>query len=113
VTNKRYGYIRPYSNERIKFRMLFTTFKNLKTTKLKLHDCQKEIKEREYLLGTELQHISGTHKILIDLLEPKEVMVTGLYYIQCHYKKQNEAGVYRDVLLANKLGDILTQYIAY
>lgn len=74
---------------------------------MKLSDCEKEIKERQYLLGTELEHISGTHEIEIDSLEPMEVMETGLYYIQCHYNKQNEAGVYGDVLLANKLGNKL------
>jgi hypothetical protein len=80
---------------------------------MKLPDCEKEIKEREYLLGTELQHTSGTHKIKIDLLEPNEVTGTGVYYIQCHYYKLNEKGVYGNIRLANKLSDILAQYIAY
>lgn len=93
--------------------MLLRTFKKFKNKKLKLPDCEKEIKERAYLLGAELEHISGTHKIIIDSLEPKEVMGTGLYHIQCHYYKQNEEGVYGNILLANKLGDLLTQYIAY
>lgn len=80
---------------------------------MKLPDCQKEIKERAYLLGAELEHISGNHKITIDALEPNEIKGTGLYYIQCHYYKQNEEGVYRNLLLDNKLGDLLTQYLAY
>jgi len=80
---------------------------------MKLPNCEKEINEREYLLGTELQHISGTHKIKIDSLEPKEVKGTSLFYIQCRYYKQNDEGHYGDILLANKLGDILTLYIAY
>ncbi|MFP5436782.1 MAG: hypothetical protein ACLGH8_03295 [Bacteroidia bacterium] len=80
---------------------------------MKLQDCEKEIKERAYLLGTELEHISGNHKITIDALEPNEIKGTGLYYIQCHYYKQNEEGIYGNILLANKLGDLLTQYIAY
>lgn len=80
---------------------------------MKLHDCEKEIKEREYLLDAELQHISGTHKITIDSLEPHEVKGASLYYIQCRYYKQDDEGIYGDILLANKLGDILSQYIAY
>ena len=80
---------------------------------MKLQDCKKEIKEREYLLGAELEHISGNHKITIDALEPNEIKGTGLYYIECHYYKQNDDGVYGNILLTNKLGDLLTQYIAY
>ena len=80
---------------------------------MKIHDCEKEIKDRHYMIGTELQHASGNHKIKINSLEPQEVKVTGLYFIQCHYYKQNEAGIYGTIRLANKLNDVLAQYLPY
>jgi len=80
---------------------------------MKLPDCEREIKERAYLLGSELEHVSGNHKIKIHCLEPQEVKGTGLYYIQCHYYKQNEAGTYGTIRLANKLSDLLAQYLSY
>lgn len=80
---------------------------------MKFSDCEKEIKERSYLLGAELQHTSGTHKIKIASLEAHEVKDTGLYYIRCNYYKQNEDSIYGTILLADKLTDILSQYIPY
>lgn len=80
---------------------------------MKLHDCEKEINERYYLIDSVMEHSSGTHKIKIASLEPCEVTGTGLYYIKCHYYKENDQGVFGSILLANKLNDILSQYNAY
>jgi hypothetical protein len=80
---------------------------------LKLHDCEQEIKERQYLIGMELEHESGAHKIKVDSLDPFEIAGTGLYYIRCRYYKQSEEGIYGATLLANKLDDLLIYYIAY
>lgn len=93
--------------------MYFHTILNNKVLQLKLHDCEKEIKERQYLIGMELEHESGTHKIMINALDPFEISGTGLYYIRCRYYKQNDEGVYGTTLLANKLNDLLTYYMAY
>lgn len=84
---------------------------------MKLHDCEQEIKERQCLIGMELEHESGTHKIKVYALGPFEITGTGLYYIRCRYykqnDKQNEEGVYGTTLLANKLNDLLIYYMAY
>lgn len=80
---------------------------------MKLLDCKKEIEERQYLVGKELVHTSGTHKIKIALLEPCEVTGTGLHYIKCHYYKQNEQGTYGTITLANNVNDVLSQYMTY
>lgn len=44
---------------------------------MKLIDCNKEIRDRKYLLGTELQHQSGTHKIKIASLDAVAVAEPG------------------------------------
>ncbi|WP_116788567.1 hypothetical protein [Flavobacterium psychrotrophum] len=60
---------------------------------MKLQDCEKEIKDRHYLIGSEMEHQSGTHKIKIASLGAYPINGTAMYYICCHYYKQNDKAI--------------------
>lgn len=69
---------------------------------MKLQDCEKDIKDCHYLIGSEMEHQSGTHKIKIASLGAYPINGTAMYYIRCRYYKQHDQGHYVIILLENK-----------
>lgn len=80
---------------------------------MKLRKCEMEIKERYYLIGAVLEHISGTHKIQVHELVPYQVDGTDTYCIKCNYSKGTTKNEFDGVILSEKLINILRQYIPY
>ena len=76
---------------------------------MNLKQCQQEIEDRSYLLGSILTHSSNTYRIKIDSLVPFSTEIE--YHIQCNYYKELTKNKFAGDMLTAKLSDVLKYYI--
>jgi hypothetical protein len=76
---------------------------------MNLKECQEEIEERSYLLGSILIHLSNTYRIMIVSLVPFPVDSDN-YHIQCNYFRELSPNKFTGTLLNDKLSDVLYNY---